>query len=137
MLHSKSHAKNYVENANDLLDRMKLLASDAGEVPSTRSANRLKSAFEMEMRKLEQSIDPIAEDFYKLLDERVQSSLMRSLQSGAEKGRSAALSTVESWGAKNRRSTQERRPDKNGELACSLWCIAILVSANIDLCFKI
>ena len=41
-------------------------------------------------------------------------SLVTSLSTGAKKGSAVAMSTVHSWGSKNRRTKSERRPDKNG-----------------------
>ena len=109
-----SFAKTFVENSNDLLDRMNLLASDA-DVPTGRSAYRSKSIFEAEVETLEQKFNPIAKDFQKSLNEEVKSSLTPSLSAGSKKGTACAMTTVDSWGGKNRRSKHERRPDKNGK----------------------
>ena len=111
---SKTHAKSFVENTNDLLDHMKLLATDASNVPSARGAFRMKSTFETEVKNLDPKIQPIANNFQKALNEKIQGSLVASLQSGAQKGSAVAMSTVRSWGSKNRRTRQERTPDKNG-----------------------
>ena len=110
----ESSVKTFVENTNDLLDQMKLLAADVDNVPTGRMAFRLKTIFETAMRELATKIDPIAQDFQKVMDKKVQSSLSSSLRKGAKKGTKLAMSTVDSWGSKNRRTKSERRPDKNG-----------------------
>ena len=93
---------------------MKLIATDAANVPTGRSAFRMKNAFESEMKKVDAPITKIADDFKAELDKKIHRSLVRSLRTGAEKGSAVALRTVESWGSKNRRTKHERRPDKNG-----------------------
>mmetsp|Transcript_14818 Transcript_14818/g.32186 ORF Transcript_14818/g.32186 Transcript_14818/m.32186 type:complete len:794 (-) Transcript_14818:1105-3486(-) len=110
----KSSVKTFVENTNDLLDQMKLLAADVDNVPTGRSAFRMKSLFETAMRELASKIDPIAKDFRKTIDQKIQRSLASSLRTGAQKGSAVALSTVNSWGSKSRRTKSDRRPNKNG-----------------------
>ena len=110
----KSSVKTFVENSNDLLDQIKLLAGDVEDVPSGRGAYRMKTLFESSMKDLSKHVDPIAKDFKKVIDQKVQRSLVTSLSTGARKGQSVALQTVNSWGAKSRRTKSEKRPDKNG-----------------------
>ena len=110
----KTSVKSFVENTQDMLDQMKLLAADADDVPTGRSAFRMKSLFETAMRDLASQVEPIAGQFEQVLDAKIQRSLVSSLQTGAQKGSSVATSTVQSWGSKNRRTASERRPDKNG-----------------------
>ena len=93
---------------------MKLLASDVDDVPSGRSAFRMKNQFENKMRDLEKSIQPLADQFKSVIDQKVSLSLTSSMQSGARKGSAQAASIVDSWGSKSRRNRSERRPDKNG-----------------------
>ncbi|KAL7554660.1 hypothetical protein ACHAWF_018144, partial [Thalassiosira exigua] len=121
-----SAVRTFVENTNDVLDQMKLLAGDVDDVPTGRSAFRMKSTFEHLMRDVSKKIDPIAGDFQRVLDQKIQgeqstrqsrpatTSLASSLRSGAKKGSAVAMSTVHSWGSTNRRTKNERRPDKNG-----------------------
>jgi hypothetical protein len=115
LFYSKSYAKTFMENTNDLLDRLKLLATDSANVPTGRSAYRMKSQFERKMKKLDKKIHPIADNFKKVLDQKIQQSLLRSLQTGARKGSSVAMDTVNSWGSKNYRTKSEQRSDKNGK----------------------
>jgi len=68
----------------------------------------------MGMTALSNQIEPIASDFKKVIDEKVQQSLAASLRTGAKKGSKVALRTVDSWGSKNRRTSNERGPNKNG-----------------------
>lgn len=105
-----SSVRSYVESTNDVLDQMKLLAADVDDVPTGRSAFRMKSSFEHAMRDLATKIDPIARDFRKEIDEKIQRSLASSLRTGAQKGSAVAMSTVHSWGSKSRRTASERRP---------------------------
>ncbi|GAX13628.1 hypothetical protein FisN_14Lh361 [Fistulifera solaris] len=110
----KSHSKTFVENTNDLLDRMKLLTTDGKENSSGRSAQRMKLAFESEMRKMDPKIAAIAHNFKKVLEDKISRTLTKSLRVGAEKGTAEAMNTVQSWGSSHCRTAQERRPDKNG-----------------------
>jgi hypothetical protein len=110
---------------NDLLDMVKLLAADAKDVPSGRAAFRLKSIFEAEMKNLEKRIRPIADNFQTQALQKVKYTLTPSLQLGAQKGSSSALSTVQSWGCGDRRRSihdQHRHPDKNGKFRSFLPC---------------
>ena len=111
----EASVKTFVEHTNDVLDRIKLIAGDVEEVPSGRSGFRMKSAFQNAMSNLSRSIEPISLSFKNELDEKIDSSLSSSLKTGALKGSQDAMSTVHSWGSKNRRTKDERRPDKNGE----------------------
>jgi hypothetical protein len=90
------------------------VASDAKNVPTGRSAYRLKSIFESEMKRLEQKLVPVAQEFQKQADLTVKRALTPSLAVGAKKGSTAAVATVESWGSKNRRTKHERNPENNG-----------------------
>ena len=105
--------KAFVENANDLLDQMKLVAGDVEDAPG-RGGAKLKKLFERTMNDMAAQVDPIAKDFKKVIDNKIQRTLVTSLSTGARKGSQVAMSTVNSWGSKSRRSKAERRPDKNG-----------------------
>ncbi|KAL3795128.1 hypothetical protein HJC23_007356 [Cyclotella cryptica] len=111
---NESSVKSFVEETNDVLDRMKLIAGDIDAVPTGRSAFRMKSIFDVAMQDLATSIEPIALDFTTELDGTINQSLASSLESGALKGGREAMSIVHSWGSSNRRTYAERRPDKNG-----------------------
>jgi len=109
----KSSVKAFVENTNDLLDQMKLVAGDVEDAPG-RGGAKLKKLFERTMNDMTAQVNPIAKDFKKVIDNKIQRSLVTSLSTGARKGSQVAMSTVNSWGSKSRRSKAERRPDKNG-----------------------
>lgn len=98
-----------------MLDRIKLIAGDVDEVPAGRSAFRMKGVFQSSMSNLAASIEPICANFKKELDQKIEQNLASSLKTGALRGGQEALSTVHSWGSKNRRTKHERAPDKNGE----------------------
>jgi len=106
--------KNFINAASDMLDRMKLLASDSKHVPGGRLSRRCESSFEMQKRAFCAKMDPIAKHFEDNIRKATTGRLKPSLQRGAAKGKDVALSTVESWGSKNRRNRNERRPDMNG-----------------------
>jgi len=109
----KSSVKAFVENTNDLLDQMKLVAGDVEDAPG-RGGAKLKKLFERTMNDMTLQVNPIGKDFKKVIDNKIQRSLVTSLSTGARKGSQVAMSTVNSWGSKSRRSKAERRPDKNG-----------------------
>lgn len=110
----KSAVKTFVSEANSMLDQMKLLAADTDNVPTGRSSFRMKAQFETAMSELATKVNPIARGFQETIDQRVKASLKTSLRTGAKKGSAVALSTVNSWGSKSRRTAQERGPHKNG-----------------------
>jgi hypothetical protein len=107
--------RNYVESVGDLLDRLRLLATDSKDAPTGRTAYRLQQSFENEIRKMGSKIDGISMTFQSQLQAKIEQSLLPSLSTGARKGSEAAMTTVTSWGSSNRRSRDERRPDKNGK----------------------
>ena len=105
----------FVNSTSDMVDRVKLLAADASNVPGGRTSRRCQSLFETEMTKLEAQVRPIAEEFKRKSEARINSSLQPALKVGAEKGQSAAMTTVTSWGSKSRRTKNDRNPKtKNG-----------------------
>lgn len=60
---SQSSVKKFVENTNDVLDRMKLIACDVEAVPAGRSAFRMRNLFLSCMSDLATSIAPICDNF--------------------------------------------------------------------------
>jgi hypothetical protein len=104
-----------LKRTNCLLEKVKLLATDSEDLPTGLAAFQLKSIFEAEVQELENKIVPIAEEFQSKALENIESTLTPSLQSGAKKGSSAALSTVTSWSSKNKRTLDESDPNKNGK----------------------
>jgi hypothetical protein len=112
--HRVSFTEAFVNNASDMLDRVKLVAADAKDIPSGRSSRRCKAIFEAEMQRLEKKVQPVVTEFRRKAQAKVHLSLQPVLKSGAAKGNAAAMSTVMSWGSKSRRSRQDRRPEKNG-----------------------
>ena len=67
-----------------------------------------------EMESLSKKLNTIAVDFRKKADQKVISTLKPSLSIGARKANSAAMSTVDSWGSKNRRTRNDRSVERNG-----------------------
>ena len=110
----ENFTKAFVNTTSDMVDRVKLLAADASNIPGGRTSRRCQCIFESEMNSLEAKIKPIAEDFRRKSETRINSSLSPSLKTGAAKAQSSAMTTVTSWGSKSRRSKNERGPTKNG-----------------------
>jgi hypothetical protein len=112
--HRVSFTEAFVNDASDMLDRVKLVAADTKDIPSGRSSRRCKAIFEAEMQGLEHKLQPVVAEFRRKAQAKVQLSLQPLLKSGAAKGNAAAMTTVMSWGSLSRRSKQDRRPEKNG-----------------------
>lgn len=104
----------FVNGTSDMLDRVKLVAADAKNVPSGRSSRRCKVVYDNEMAGLQRMVKPVVNHFRHQMDQKVRSALQPALKAGAAKGNQAAMHTVMSWGSKNRRTRHERGPDKNG-----------------------
>jgi hypothetical protein len=110
----ETFSKNFVNNTSDMLDRVKLLATDAANVPSGRSSIRCMKSFEAEVNTLVEKIQPIVDHFMKNAEQRVKRTLEPSLKAGAAKGSASAMETVASWGSTNRRRKDFRSPEQNG-----------------------
>lgn len=108
------HTEAFVNAVSDLVDRIKILATDTCGVSGGRAGRRCQAIFEEETRKLEDGVAKEAKQFQRVATQKIGSSLQPALKSGADKGRDAAMSTVHSWGSKSRRSRSERNPDQNG-----------------------
>jgi len=110
-------AESFVKRTSDLVDRVKLLANDASADGggSTRQKVRCQNVFQGEMKSVAAEIEPIAEQFLQKAQQKVMTNLKPSLTSGARKAMSSAMTTVDSWGSKSRRSKQHGRSiDNNG-----------------------
>ncbi|KAL7460700.1 hypothetical protein ACHAXS_001143 [Conticribra weissflogii] len=100
----EAHTKSFIENTNDLVDRLKLLATNVADVPTGRSAYKTKSIYQSEMRVLKCKVEPIAENFRSAMNDEIQPTLLKSIEVGAQNGCDSALNTVQSWGSKKRRT---------------------------------
>ena len=110
----QNSVKTFVEQTNDLVEQMKLLCTDSNSDVSTGSARRMKQLHSSSVQTLKNQVKPIAAQFKRVIDQKVNDSLASTLRSGAQKGSQSAMSTVVSWGSKSRRTKAERAPDKNG-----------------------
>jgi hypothetical protein len=100
-----SFCENFVKRASDLVDRVKLLANDhSSDGGGTRQKVRCENVFKGEMKNVAKEIEPIAKTFLEKAEQKVMTTLKPSLTSGAKKAHSSAMSTVDSWGSKSRRS---------------------------------
>jgi hypothetical protein len=112
--HRKSFFEMFANQVSDVVDRFKLIATEADNRGSTRVSRKCLATFETEMQSLERKVKVIVDKFRSTAGGGVASTLRPSLKAGAKKGHSSALETVHSWGSTSRRTKTERRPDKNG-----------------------
>jgi len=113
-LTTSSFTKSFVHHSSDIYDRIKLLATDAANVPRGRTSLQCMRVFEQEINKISQQILPLTKEFSQKMQEKVKTSLEPALEIGAKNGTSAAIPICESWGSKSRRSAHHRDPLNNG-----------------------
>jgi hypothetical protein len=109
-----SFTKAFVHHSSDIYDRIKLLATDAANVPRGRTSLQCMRIFEQEINKISQQILPLTKEFSVKMHQKVKTSLEPALEIGAKNGTTAALPICESWGSKSRRSSHHRDPLHNG-----------------------
>jgi hypothetical protein len=97
--HHSSFFEMFANQVSDLVDRIKLIATEAGNSGTTRASRRCRSAFEAEMISLENKVKAIVENICHTAGGNVGSTLQPSLKVGASKGHASALQTVSSWGS--------------------------------------
>jgi hypothetical protein len=112
--HQQTFTESFASSSSDMLDRVKLVAADAKDVPCGRLSRQCKDAFETEMNHLETNLKIVELTFKQKAEDKVRSALRPALEAGATKGNAAAMSTVISWGSTSRRNRHERTPSKNG-----------------------
>lgn len=106
--------KSFVHHSSDIYDRIKLLATDAANVPRGRTSLQCMRIFEQEINEISQQILPLTKEFSQKMHQKVKTSLEPALEIGAKNGTSAAIPICESWGSKSRRSAHHRDPLHNG-----------------------
>jgi len=111
---TSSFTKSFVHHSSDIYDRIKLLATDAANVPRGRTSLRCMRVFEQEINKIGQQILPLTKEFSQKMQQKVKTGLEPALEIGSKNGISAALPICESWGSKSRRSAHHRDPFHNG-----------------------
>jgi len=111
-----AYIKTFVHRASDILDRVKLLASDSKSYGggSIEQKIRCKDVFVAETESLSNKLREIASDFEKNARQQIMCTLKPSHASGARKAQSSAMPTVDSWGSKWRRTKHERNAERNG-----------------------
>jgi hypothetical protein len=67
---------------------------------------------EVVLNELDASVETIAEEFYKSLDNDIQQFLLPSLKSGAQRSSSMISDIVKSWGSKEMRSSSSNSEGK-------------------------
>jgi hypothetical protein len=112
--HSVVFIEDCVNTASDLVDRVKLVATEGSDGASSRMSRKCRSVFELEMMSITKKLDPVVNEFKDKIQNRINSALKPSMEKGAKEGREAALKTTMSWGSKSRRTRTDRGPEKNG-----------------------
>ena len=112
--HRSIYTKAFINNTSDIVDRVKLLAINGAKIPNGRLSLKCMEAFEKEVKKIGNKINPLTIEFASKMQREVKSSLQPALNSGAKKSMEAAMPIVNSWGSKNRRSTHFRNLENNG-----------------------
>jgi hypothetical protein len=108
----KTPTEAFVNKSVSLLERVKMVATHGGDALG---AQLCQSTFEEELCRFDRSIQPIVIEFRETMQKNIRTTLQPSLQTGAAQAESTALSIVNSWGSKNRRSSfQGRSPEQNG-----------------------
>ncbi len=111
----KTFAESFLNEVSDVVDRIKLLASDGKDsIASGTLGRKCKSIFDAEIAKLRGPILREAKRFQDTAFDTISTNLQPALQTGASRGREAAMATVRSWGSKSRRTRNERTPENNG-----------------------
>ena len=92
---------------SDFLNQVQLYASASGSM-SPVSSEDCERIFAKQQQLLKQGLDFHIKSMVASIERRVDSQLKPAMQTGAEKGKAAALNCVSSWGSKNRRTKQDR-----------------------------
>jgi hypothetical protein len=87
----------FSSTVSDLVDRVKLYATDAKSGGGSRASRRCKSVFDTEMKKVESHVAKLAQAFRSKAEQKVHSMLQPALRIGSQKGQASAMSTVMSW----------------------------------------
>lgn len=102
-----------IKETSNLLDRIKLCASQDPEVGSSEA---FRKAFEKEKKMLDARMEQLVASFIEKVDGCVNLTLKPSMKAGASRAKAVTMDTFLSWGSKNKRSKHMRwrNPDQNG-----------------------
>eukprot|EP00934_Nitzschia_sp_Nitz4_P006876 Nitzschia sp. Nitz4//scaffold16_size188269//174378//181326//NITZ4_001819-RA/size188269-augustus-gene-0.84-mRNA-1//1//CDS//3329538601//6866//frame0 len=108
----ETFAVELVQKTDDILGQVRLCATEGGG--NTTSAHAIRQCFDREMKSLDSTIEPIANNFVRKIEQKTNTNLKSCLVVGASNGKAQAMSIVRSWSSNSRRNKYERAPNKNG-----------------------
>ena len=106
-------SKNILVSTSNIVDQIKLYINDVSNIENSSGSSAI--IFESEMKALNVAADKIVSGMTVMIEKEVSSKLKPSIEAGANRGKSAALDTVQSWGSKNKRSKKNATSDHSGE----------------------
>ena len=95
-------SKNILVSTSNIVDQIKLYINDVTNIEASSGSSAI--IFESEMKALNVAAEKIVSGMTVMIEKEVSSKLKPSIEAGANRGKSAALDTVQSWGSKNKRS---------------------------------
>ena len=95
-------SKNILVSTSNIVDQIKLYINDVSNIEASSGSSAI--IFESEMKVLNVAAEKIVSGMTVMIEKEVSSKLKPSVEAGANRGKSAALDTVQSWGSKNKRS---------------------------------
>ena len=98
---------NMLKRTTDFLQQVELYASASGDMAAVSSAD-CETIFAKQLEVLHKQLNICTGQMSTNIKRRVENQLKPSMQSGAEKGKISAQSTVQSWESKDRRTKQDR-----------------------------
>jgi hypothetical protein len=72
--HSVAIIEDCVNTASDLIDRVKLVATESGDGVSGRMSRKCRSVFELEMVSIAKKLEPVVKEFKEKLQDRINTS---------------------------------------------------------------
>jgi hypothetical protein len=100
-------ARSLLRASSDLLNGIKLYIADSGTADEA-LGETAKHAFESQAESLQRTMQQCSASFTAAVRQRVKDSLKPAVDAGTAQARSAALTTVTTWGSKDRRSREQR-----------------------------
>lgn len=107
-----SYANTFVNTTSNILDRIKLCATEKKK--ESVLGPGLRRVFTDTVEGLEKKLEPIASAFAQEVGELIDNRLQQALKVGSFRSKKVAMRTVHSWGAKNRRPKKGRLPNETG-----------------------
>ena len=106
-------SKNILVSTSNIVDQIKLYINDVSNIENSSGSSAI--IFESEMKVLNVAAEKIVSGMTVMIEKEVSSKLKPSVEAGANRGKSTALETVQSWGSKNKRSKKNATSGHSGE----------------------